>query len=61
MDTTQRNFIGIQLTLVGILWGVLFGSVSPNEWIALGLAVIGTVIVFAPAVTPESDYRSNDC
>lgn len=55
MDTTQRNFIGIQLTLIGILWGVLFGSVSPNEFIALGLGVIGTVTVFAPIVTQGSD------
>lgn len=55
MDTLQVNFIGIQLTLIGILWGVLFGSVSPNEFIALGLGVIGTTTVFAPTVTPDSD------
>ena len=55
MDILKRNFIGIQLTLIGILWGVLFGSVSPNEFIALGLGVIGTVIVFAPTLTPDSN------
>ena len=55
MDTLQRDVIGIQLTLIGILWDVLFGSVSPNEFIAVGLGVTGTVIVFAPIIPPDSD------
>jgi hypothetical protein len=55
MDTLQQNFIGIQLTLISILWGTLFGSVSPNVFVALGLGVIGTAIVLKPAVTPDSD------
>ena len=55
MDTLQRDVIGRQLTLIGILWDVLFGSVSPNEFIAVGLGVTGTVIVFAPIIPPDSD------
>jgi|AntRauTorcE11898_2_1112593.scaffolds.fasta_scaffold15009_3 hypothetical protein len=55
MDALQQNLIGIQITLIGILWGVLFGSVSPNEVVALGLSVIGTGIIIAPTESRDSD------
>jgi hypothetical protein len=55
IDKTQRYFIGTQLTLFAILCGVLFDSVPPNEFIALGLGVTGTIIVLNPTVTAEPD------
>jgi hypothetical protein len=49
VDDTLRGILGIQLTLVGLLLGTLFGEVPPYDVLAVVLGTVGTVLVLVAA------------
>ena len=50
MNTTQKGMLGIQVTLVGVLLGTLFGGVSPFDLVAFVLGILGTTLVLIAVV-----------
>jgi hypothetical protein len=49
MDTLVGGILGIQITLVGLLLGVLFREVPPYDLLAVLLGAVGTIVVLAAA------------
>jgi hypothetical protein len=49
MNNLLRGILGIQVTLVGLLLGVLFQEVPPYDLLAVLLGAIGTIVVLAAA------------
>ncbi len=45
MNNIQRGILGVQVTLVGLLLGTVFGDVSPFDIVALVLGIVGTILV----------------
>ena len=50
MDGIRRGILGVQITLVGLLLGTLFGGVSPFDIVAVVLGVVGTVAVLTAVI-----------
>ncbi|MFT4890646.1 MAG: hypothetical protein ACI9YT_001564 [Halobacteriales archaeon] len=43
MDNIQKGMLGVQITLIGLLLGTLFGEVSPYDTVAFVFGIIGTI------------------
>jgi len=45
VDTIQKGLLGLQVTLIGLLLGTLFGEVPPYDIVAFVLGIVGTILV----------------
>ncbi|WP_179233946.1 hypothetical protein [Halorubrum halodurans] len=51
MNLPRTGLLGLQVTLVGVLLGTLWGDVPPYDVVAFVLGVVGTTLVSVAVVT----------